>query len=399
MTLTVSNSEILEIPVPRDDIRKVAVIGSGVMGAGIAAHCANAGCDVVLLDIVPKNANDPNQLAKNAIASMLKANPEVLMHPNNAERIKAANMEDGLHLLEDRDWVIEVVLERLDIKHQVYQKIAEYLSPQAILSSNTSTLPRSDLIIGMDEDLARRFMITHFFNPPRYLPLLEVITGDEVDVDIVSRFSTFADERLGKRVTLCNDTPGFIGNRLGIYFVQRAISATLDYGLSVEQADAMLGRPIGLPKTAVFGLMDLVGIDLVPHVIQSMVDHLPAEDMLHQIAGNGGEIIERMISEGYTGRKGKGGFYRLNTEGDNRIKEARNLTSGEYSPANRRSAFPSAKMAKQGLLRLFEHGDIGSQFVRDILLDTFVYAAKLIPSVSQDISAIDGAMKVGYNWK
>lgn len=399
MTLIISKDEVIEIPVPRREIRRVAVIGSGVMGAGIAAHCANAGCDVVLMDIVPKNAESPNQLANNAISLMKRANPEVLMHPDYINRIHPANLENDLHLLEDRDWIIEVVIENLQIKQDVYQKIADYLSPQAILSSNTSTIPRSDLVQGMDGDLASRFMITHFFNPPRYLPLLEVITSDEVDKDIVARFEIFADERLGKRVTYCNDTPGFIGNRLGIYFVQRAIAATIEYGFSVEQADAMLGRPIGLPKTAVFGLMDLVGIDLIPHVVQSMVDHLPKEDMLHAIAGIGSEFIQQMISEGYTGRKGKGGFYRLNIDNGGRVKEARNLSTGEYTTANRHAAFTSAKVAKQGLLRLLQHGDAGSNFVRDILLDTFVYAAKLVPVVSTDISAIDGAMKVGYNWK
>ena len=387
------------VSLTKESIQKVAVIGSGVMGAGIAAHCANAGCDVILMDIVPDGAKDPNVLAKGAIANMLKADPQMLMHPSYATMITPANLEDSLHLLNDRDWVIEVVIERLDIKHNVYSKLAEHIPEHAILSSNTSTLPRSELVSGMPENLAKRFLITHFFNPPRYLPLLEVIAGDEVSNSVRDRFTSFADEKLGKRVTLCNDTPGFIGNRLGIYFVQRAIAATLDYGFTVEQADAMLGRPIGLPKTGVFALMDLVGIDLIPHVIESMVQHLPKSDPLNLIAGRGGEIITAMIEDGYTGRKGKGGFFRLNTEGGQRTKEARNLITGEYSTANRKAEFPSAKIGKQGLARLIEKDDEGSRFVRDILLDTFVYAANLVPEVSDDIVAIDGAMQVGYNWK
>ena len=380
-------------------INKVAVIGSGIMGAGIAAHCANAGCDVLLYDIVPNGAEDRSMIARDAISRMKKSNPEVLMHPSNAQRICPANLEDDLSLLHDRDWVIEVVVERIDIKHTIYSNIEKYLSKDAILSSNTSTIPRSSLVSDMSPSLASRFLITHFFNPPRYLPLLEIVAGEEVQENLFHRMSIFASERLGKRVTICNDTPGFIGNRLGIYFVQRAIAATLDYGFTVEQADAMLGRPIGLPKTGVFALMDLVGIDIIPTVVQSMVDNLPPEDPLHNIAGRGEEIIEKMISEGYTGRKGKGGFFRLNTDGGTRIKEARSLIDGTYSTANRRAAFTSAKIGRQGLKRLMIHPDEGAAFVKEILLDTFAYASSLVPTVSEDIGAIDGAMKVGYNWK
>ena len=380
-------------------INKVAVIGSGIMGAGIAAHCANAGCDVLLYDIVPNGAEDRSMIARDAIGRMKKSNPEVLMHPSNSQRIHPVNLEDDLALLSDRDWVIEVVVERLDIKHTIYSNIEEYLSENVILSSNTSTIPRSSLVDGMSPSLASKFLITHFFNPPRYLPLLEIVAGEEVVEDLYHRMSIFASERLGKRVTLCNDTPGFIGNRLGIYFVQRAIAATLDHGFTVEQADAMLGRPIGLPKTGVFALMDLVGIDIIPAVVQSMVDNLPPEDALHEIAGKGEGIIEKMISEGYTGRKGKGGFFRLNTEGGNRIKEARSLVDGTYDTANRRAAFTSAKIGRQGLKRLMTHPDEGAAFVKEILLDTFAYAASLVPEVSEDLAAIDGAMRVGYNWK
>ena len=380
-------------------IERVAVIGSGVMGAGIAAHCANAGCDVLLLDIVPDGASDRNTLAAGAIKKMFKSNPEMLMHKSYAKRITAGNIDDDLPLLKDYDWVVEVIIENLEIKQSLYQKLAEHIGSKTILSSNTSTLPRSALIEGMDSDLASRFLITHFFNPPRYLPLLEVVSGDDVDESVVSQFSEFALVQLGKRVTHCNDTPGFIGNRLGVYFVQRSIKATLDHGLTVEQADAMLGRPIGLPKTAVFGLMDLVGIDLIPHVMSSMLTHLESDDPFHQIAGAGDQIVRDMLADGYTGRKGKGGFYRLNREGGAKIKEARNLVTGEYATANRKAAFASAKMAKQGITRMLDHDDEGSAFVAEVLLDTLSYAAYLVPEVTDDIYAIDGAMKVGYNWK
>ena len=380
-------------------IKKVAVIGSGVMGSGIAAHCANAGCEVLLLDIVDDESSDRNIIAKNAIKYMHKSNPEMLMQRKNSKLITPGNIDDDLHKLIDCDWVIEVIIENLDIKKKLYKKLAQNIGKDTILSSNTSTIPRSELITDMANDLSSRFLITHFFNPPRYLPLLEVVGSPEVNADVLDRFCTFADIDLGKRVTICNDSPGFIGNRLGIYFIQRAYKATIDHGLSIEQADAMLGRPIGLPKTAVFALMDLVGIDLIPHVTGSLVSHLGENDPFHKIAGVGKDTITSMIDEGYTGRKGKGGFYRLNRENGKKIKEARSLITGEYKTAKRKAGFSSAKMGKRGIAEIMDCDDKGAEFVTDVLLDSLSYAAYIVPEVSEDIYAIDGAMKVGYNWK
>ena len=380
-------------------IKRVAVIGSGVMGAGIAAHCANAGCEVLLLDIVLEGATDRNIVAKEAIEKMHKSNPEMLMEKSNAQFITPGNIEDDLSKLNNIDWVIEVIIENLEIKRKLYHKIAKNIGSETILSSNTSTLPRSELIAEMSENLSSRFLITHFFNPPRYLPLLEVVSAPDVDSEILNRFCSFADLQLGKRVTMCNDSPGFIGNRLGIYFIQRAYKATIDHEFSIEDTDAMLGRPIGLPKTAVFGLMDLVGIDLIPHVTESLLSYLPASDPFHKIAETGKKTIISMIDEGYTGRKGKGGFYRLNSEEGKKVKEARNLITGKYSPVNRRAGFPSAKMGKRGLSAILDCDDKGAKLVLDVLLDSLSYAAHMVPEVSDDIYSIDGAMKVGYNWK
>ena len=379
-------------------IQRVAVIGSGVMGAGIAAHCANAGCEVLLLDIV-KEGGDRSASAKAAVQQMAKSNPEMLMHKGNVKLISAGNIEDDLDKLSEADWVIEVIVENLGIKTSLYASMSEHIGPDTIVSSNTSTLPRSELVEGMSSEMTSRFLITHFFNPPRYLPLLEVVTSPEVDDSVTERLCSFADERLGKRVIMCNDTPGFIGNRLGVYFIQRAFKATIDHGFTVEQADAMLGRPLGIPKTAVFGLMDLVGIDLSVHVIESLISHLPEDDPFHDIVGTGEDIIQEMIADGYTGRKGKGGFYRLNKEGGKRVKEARDLTTGEYAPADRKAAFPSARMGKQGLGPLMDYPDEGAAFVSDILLDSLAYAAHLVPDVTDDVHSIDSAMKAGFNWK
>ena len=368
------------------------------MGAGIAAHCANAGCKVLLLDIV-KEGDDRSAIAKAAVQQMAKSNPEMLMHKGNVKLISAGNIEDDLDKLSEADWVIEVIVENLGIKTSLYASMSEHIGPDTIVSSNTSTLPRSELVEGMSSEMTSRFLITHFFNPPRYLPLLEVVTSPEVDDSVTERLCSFADERLGKRVIMCNDTPGFIGNRLGVYFIQRAFKATIDHGFTVEQADAMLGRPLGIPKTAVFGLMDLVGIDLSVHVIESLISHLPEDDPFHDIVGTGEDIIQEMIADGYTGRKGKGGFYRLNKEGGKRVKEARDLTTGEYAPADRKAAFPSARMGKQGLGPLMDYPDEGAAFVSDILLDSLAYAAHLVPVVTDDVHSIDSAMKAGFNWK
>jgi 3-hydroxyacyl-CoA dehydrogenase len=368
------------------------------MGAGIAAHCANAGCEVLLLDIV-KEGGDRSAIAKAAIQQMAKSNPEMLMHKGNVKLIRAGNIEDDLDKLSEIDWVIEVIVENLDIKTSLYASMSEHIGPDTIVSSNTSTLPRSELVEGMSSGMTSRFLITHFFNPPRYLPLLEVVTSSEVDDSVTERLCSFADERLGKRVIMCNDTPGFIGNRLGVYFIQRAFKATIDHGFTIEQADAMLGRPLGIPKTAVFGLMDLVGIDLSVHVIESLVSHLPEDDPFHDIVGTGEDIIQKMIADGYIGRKGKGGFYRLNKDGGKRVKEARDLTTGEYAPADRKAAFPSARMGKQGLGPLMDYPDEGAAFVSDILLDSLAYAAHLVPDVTDDVHSIDSAMKAGFNWK
>ncbi len=380
------------------EIQKVAVIGSGVMGAGIAAHCANAGLDVYLFDIVPSNADDRSILARNAIQQMIKSDPEMLMHRSFSKRISPGNLEDDLEQLADADWIVEVVLERLDIKHEIYSKVAKYRKRGSIVSSNTSTLPRNQLIEGMDSEMSEHFLITHFFNPPRYLPLLEVVSGTEVSEDTISLFCDFADIKLGKQVIQCNDTPGFIGNRLGVFHAQRSINATIDRGLTIEEADSMLGRPIGHPKTAVFGLLDLVGLDLIPHILGSLDNNLGENDPFKKHIRNQ-ELLQGMIEDGWVGRKGKGGFYRLNKEGGKRVKEARNLKTGEYAPANRKAGFASAKLGKQGISKLIDAGDEGSELVKEVLIDTLSYACYLVPEVTENVADIDTAMKIGYNWK
>ena len=259
-------------------MERAAVIGSGVMGAGIAAHLANAGVSVELLDIVPQSAADRDALARSAIARLRKAKPAPLMHADFAERIRPGNLEDHLGRVAEADWIVEVVLEDLNIKQNVFKQLEKVRKDGSIISSNTSTIPRAQLTKGMGKRFARDFMITHFFNPPRYLRLLEIVPSPTMEPERLAAFRDFADRRLGKGVVVCNDTPGFIGNRIGVYWMQCAINAAIEMELTVEEADAVMGRPIGVPKTAVFGLLDLVGLDLVPHIAESMLATLPAED-------------------------------------------------------------------------------------------------------------------------
>ena len=348
-------------------MERAAVIGSGVMGAGIAAHLANAGVSVELLDIVPQGAADRDALARSAIARLRKAKPAPLMHADFAERIRPGNLEDHLGRVAEADWIVEVVLEDLNIKQNVFKQLEKVRKDGSIISSNTSTIPRAQLTKGMGKRFARDFMITHFFNPPRYLRLLEIVPSPTMEPERLAAFRDFADRRLGKGIVVCNDTPGFIGNRIGVYWMQCAINAAIEMGLTVEEADAVMGRPIGVPKTAVFGLLDLVGLDLVPHIAESMLATLPAEDDYRRVVAeaeaNGiAASISGMIAAGYTGRKGKGGFYRLNRDGGRKVKEARSLKTGEYAPANRRVALESPKAAKQGLRTLVEYPDRGGKF-------------------------------------
>ena len=293
------------------EIKKVAVLGSGVMGSGIAALIANAGIDVLLLDIVPEGAEDRNALAKGAIQKQLKAKPAGgFTHKKSARRVTPGNMEDDLEKLSECDWVVEVVLEKLEVKHSVYQKIAPHMKDTAVLSTNTSTIPLAELEKGLPKELMPRFMLTHFFNPPRFLPLLELVGGSKCDPKILAAMSQFLDIRLGKGVVACKDTPGFLGNRIGVFWLMQGLLKAVELGISVEDADAVMSRPVGVPKTGVFGLFDLIGIDLMPHIAKSMLATLPKDDRFCTIYDEP-KLVTDMIADGYTGRKGKGGFYRL----------------------------------------------------------------------------------------
>jgi 3-hydroxyacyl-CoA dehydrogenase len=379
------------------EIQKICVIGAGVMGAGIAAHVANAGHEVILLDIVPEGATNRNVIAEGAVQKLLKANPAAFMHKRNAKLVITGNIEDNLDLISGCDWVIEAVIERLDIKQDLYRKIEKVRKPTCVVSSNTSTIPLETLVQGLSDDFAKNFIVTHFFNPPRYMRLLEVVRGPKTDAQAIEAVSHFCDHKLGKSVIECKDSPGFIANRLGIFWMGMALQEAITYGLSVEETDAVAGKPCGVPKTGIFGLMDLVGLDLMPHVVGSMQQALPQTDMLH-LYFKGVPLVEDMIKDGYTGRKGKGGFYRMNSEGGAKVKESVNLNDRSYAKSTK-STLVSGKFKPKDLRKLLTHPDRGGQYAHAMLTKTLAYAASLVPEAAEKISDVDEAMRLGYNWK
>jgi len=374
-----------------NEIRKVGVIGAGVMGAGIAAHAANAGAEVVLLDVV-------SDAARQAIDKMLKTEPAPFMRPTIARKISPGTTVEDLPMLADCDWVIEAIVERPDIKQELYRAIAPHLHSNAVLSSNTSTLPLTVLVEGMADDLKRRFMITHFFNPPRYMRLLEIICTPETDEKRVEQIVAFGDVAMGKNIVMAKDTPGFIANRIGTFWLHAAVTEAVRQGIGVEEADAVLGRPAGVPGTGIFGLLDLVGLDLMPHILASFETALPPDDPFHKL-GTVPQLLEKMISDGYTGRKGKGGFYRLNTSDGRKVKEVIDLTTGRYSIARRPKPDALSAARKNGLRGLLSHSSRESRYARTVLLKTLSYAASLVPEIADDPDSVDRAMRLGYNWK
>ncbi|MDF0489591.1 3-hydroxyacyl-CoA dehydrogenase NAD-binding domain-containing protein [Sphingomonas sp. H39-1-10] len=377
-----------------DAIKKVCVIGAGTMGAGIAAQVANAGIPVLLLDIV-RDPADRNAVAAGAVAKMLKTEPAPFMSKAAAKLVEVGNIEDDLARVAECDWIVEAIVERLDLKQQLYTKLEAVRRPGTAVSSNTSTIPLGHLTEGRSEAFARDFLITHFFNPPRYMRLLEIVSGPASDAELVARVSDFADRTLGKTIVVAKDTPGFIANRVGTFWIQAALNAAFELGLTVEEADAIAGKPMGVPKTGVFGLVDLVGIDLMPHLQKSLTETLPKDDP-YQAISKIPPLIGTMIADGYTGRKGKGGFYRLNREAGKR-KEAIDLTTGAYRPVITPQSLPGAA-AKGDLGALLAVPGTTGAYAWAILGQTLSYAAGLVPEAADDIVSIDTAMKLGYNW-
>ena len=381
-----------------NSIRKVAVFGAGVMGASIAAHVANAGVPVMLFDVASQGPRDRSSIAAGAIARLAGAEPQPLMHKRNIALITARNIDDDMGEIALCDWIIEAIVEQPEAKRALYRRIDAVRRPGSVVSSNTSTIPLATLIADFPDGFAEDFLITHFFNPPRYQRLLEIVAGVKTRAEALTAIEEFADLKLGKTPIRCKDTPGFIANRIGIYWLQCAVAQALDLGVTVEEADAVLGGPMGAPKTGVFGLLDMVGIDLMPHIVSSMAQSLPKEDAFHAIYRDL-PLIKTMIAGGYTGRKGKGGFYRLRPGSPQKIKEVLDLNTGEYRASSKVTLESVARSRRSGLRAFLRHGDKGGQYAWAVLARTLSYAAELVPEIADEITAVDEAMRLGYNWK
>lgn len=372
------------------DLHKVTVIGAGSMGSGIAALLASAGVSVRLLDMAGPPA-DRNAIAQGGVQRQLQT--EGFTHPAAAALVEVGNLDDGLQQIADSDWIVEAIVEDLAIKRELFARIEQYRNVNAIVSSNTSTIPLKDLIDGRSDGFRQHFVITHFFNPPRRMQLLELIQGD-ADREVHVRIERWATELLGKSVVACRDTPGFIANRIGNYWMSVASLEAMKGGLTVEEADAAVGQPFGVPRTGVFGLFDFVGINLVPLVWRSLLGMLPADDAHHRHDITSNSLFASMLQRGLTGRFGPGGFYRLKLPDRSKVDEVLDLQSGEYRP---RISPPAKNHA--GLRALCESPDPTGNYAWQVLSHLVQYSAGIAHEIADDIDAIDLAMRIGYNWK
>ena len=398
-------------------INKVAVLGAGVMGAAIAAHLANAGIEVLLLDMVPSEPSeadksaglDPaarqfrNRVAARALEALSKAKPAALYLPGYAQYIQVGNFEDDMARLKECDWVIEVVVENLEIKKRLFsEQVAPNLKEGAILSTNTSGLSVNDLAQALPPAVRRNFLVTHFFNPPRYMRLMEIVGCAEADAATVAFMASFLGDRLGKGIVYAKDTPNFIANRIGTYAGAVTFKHMMEAGLSVEEVDAITGAAMARPKTGTFALWDLVGIDTVLRVMENSYRLLAGDEERELFTVP--QSVRQMVAAGLTGKKAGKGFYKRETVEGASVKFFYDYGSGGYqrcvSPK-----FASIAAAKQiddpgqRLKTLLEGSDNAAQFAWSTLRDTLIYAAKMIPEIADDVVNVDNAMKWGYNWE
>ena len=367
-------------------IKNVVVIGSGTMGSGIAAHLCNANVPVTLLDL-------KTEISEKARERIHKSRPPLLIDKSKINNIKVGNISDNFNVVKDADWIVEAVVERIDIKHQIYEKIFKARKDGAIVSSNTSSIPIKVLSEHLSDVEKKDFCITHFFNPVRYMGLLEIVKNENNDLNKINQLKEFCEIELGKGAIVCNDTPGFLGNRVGVYAMQVAMTEAFKMKLSVEEADSIFGRPMGIPKTGVFGLYDLIGIDLMADVLKSFIKELPETDEFHEVAKEI-PLVKKLIETGYTGRKGKGGFYRMNKTGASKIMEAINLETGDYSPSKK----IDVKSDKVDLKKLINRKDKYGEYAWSVLSKIIKYASSLVPNITREFNDIDEAMRLGFNW-
>jgi 3-hydroxyacyl-CoA dehydrogenase len=391
-------------------IRRVAVLGAGVMGSGIAAHCANAGIPVVLLDIVPPKLAEPDLRSKAkrdgfaaaALDKLRKARPAAFMHPRNAQLVSIGNFNDDLGRVADADLIVEAIVERLDIKQALFEKLEKLAAPDAVIASNTSGLRIADMVIGRGEAFRKNFMIAHFFNPPRYMKLLELVAGVDTSPEARARVERFGRELLGKGVVWARDTPNFIGNRIGLQSMMTTIHLMLERGLAPEDVDAITGVAMAHPKSATFRTADVVGLDTVGHVAENCYRSLTADEDRATFATP--PYIAKMIERGQLGDKTRGGFYKKQGDALATLDPA----TGEYRA---RAGDPEIAKATKTIARIDDPrarvkalaaapGATGA-FAWTVLSRSLAYAARRIPEITDApdaVVAIDNAMKWGYAW-
>jgi len=367
-------------------IQNVVIIGSGTMGSGIAAHLCNANIPVTLLDL-------KTEISEKARDRIFKSKPPLLLDKSKINNIKIGNISDNFNVVKEADWIVEAVVERIDVKHSIYKKIFEERKPGAIVSSNTSSIPIKILSEKLTKEEKKDFCITHFFNPVRYMGLLEIVKNENNDLEKINSLKNFCEIELGKGAIICNDTPGFLGNRVGVYAMQIAMTEAFKMKLSIEEADAVFGRPMGIPKTGIFGLYDLIGIDLMADVLKSFIKELPEKDDFHEVAKEI-PLIKRLIETGYTGRKGMGGFYRINKADGKKVMEALNLETGHYLPTKK----INIKSEKVDLKTLIDRDDKYGKYAWSVISKIIMYASSLVPKITKEFNDIDEAMRLGFNW-
>ncbi|MFK7937349.1 MAG: 3-hydroxyacyl-CoA dehydrogenase/enoyl-CoA hydratase family protein [Saprospiraceae bacterium] len=396
-------------------ITKVAVLGSGVMGTGIACHLANIGLEVLMLDIVPRDLADDkkdNSAARNAIGNAalkaaLKGKPAPLYVNDLAKHITVGNFTDDMARIKDCDWVIEVVVERLDIKKIIFKQVDEHRKPGSLVSSNTSSIPIHLMEEGRSDDFKKNFCGTHFFNPVRYMKLLEIIPTDNTDQAVVDFLMHYGDVYLGKQTVLCKDTPAFIANRIGVYSGVKLVELTDKYDFSIEQVDALTGPAIARPRTGTFKLNDLVGLDTNDKVKNFVVSNTPNDEYTQKFVGmEEPKYMQFLLENKFYGNKSGQGFYKKTKEKDKngrRITYALNLKTLEYAKAER-PKFKSVEAAKKienfakGFTSLLNHDDEGGRFLNEYFAGLFAYCTNRIPEITPTLYSMDDAMRTGYAW-
>ncbi|MBT4414289.1 MAG: 3-hydroxyacyl-CoA dehydrogenase/enoyl-CoA hydratase family protein [Polaribacter sp.] len=398
-------------------IKKVAIVGSGIMGSGIACHFANIGVEVLLLDIVPKELNDKekakgltledkivrNRLVNDALTTSLKSKPSPIYHQKFASRITTGNLEDDIAKVADVDWIMEVVVERLDIKKIVFEKLEKYRTPGTLITSNTSGIPIKFMNEGRSEDFQKHFAVTHFFNPPRYLKLFEVVPGPNCKPEVTDFLMMYGDKFLGKTSVLAKDTPAFIGNRIGIFGIMSLFHVVKEMNLTIEEVDKLTGPVIGRPKSATFRTIDVVGLDTLVHTANGVKDNCPEDEMRDQFVIP--DFVNHMMENKMLGSKTKQGFYKMTKDGNGK----RNILSLDLNTLEYRQK-KSAKFATLELTKTIDNvvdrfkvlvagKDKAGEFYRKSFAAMFAYVQNRIPEISDELYRIDDGLRAGFGWE